>query len=177
VEVRRDGGRRVSSGLGRDALRRLSLAGGEVEVAIDELINDVAALGSQLVVVLVSAERFFADELATVRHMWLLLRLARVRLRGGRLADAEATLRSAREALGEMRDSSPVPPLAGKVDREVEAASDCASSGELLEQPGEAEQAVLQLRARGLSNREIGEICSSRRIRSGHAFGRSLGVH
>jgi LuxR family maltose regulon positive regulatory protein len=43
---------RVSSGLGRDALRRLSVAGGQVEVAIDELMNAVAALGSELVVVL-----------------------------------------------------------------------------------------------------------------------------
>ena len=43
---------RVSSGLGRDALRRLSVAGGQVEAAIDELMNGVAALGSELVVVL-----------------------------------------------------------------------------------------------------------------------------
>ena len=49
---------------------------------------------------LASAERFFADEVATLHHTWLLVLLARVRLRRGRLDEAEATLRSAREALG-----------------------------------------------------------------------------
>jgi Glucose-6-phosphate dehydrogenase, NAD binding domain/Glucose-6-phosphate dehydrogenase, C-terminal domain len=44
---------------------------------------------------LASAERFFADEVATLHHTWLLVLLARVRLRRGRLAEAEATLRSA----------------------------------------------------------------------------------
>ena len=43
---------RVRSGLGRGALRRLGVAGGPVEVAVDELMNGVAALGSELVVVL-----------------------------------------------------------------------------------------------------------------------------
>ena len=43
---------RVRSGLGRGALRRLGVAGGPVEVAIDELMNGVASLGGKLVVVL-----------------------------------------------------------------------------------------------------------------------------
>jgi LuxR family maltose regulon positive regulatory protein len=37
---------RVRWGLGRGALRRLDVAGSPVEVAIDELMNGVAALGS-----------------------------------------------------------------------------------------------------------------------------------
>ena len=57
---------------------------------------------------LASAERFFRDEVATVHQTWLLVLLARVRLRRGRLAEAEATLRSAKEALGELIDSGPV---------------------------------------------------------------------
>ena len=43
---------RVRSGLGRAALRRLGVAGSPVEAAVDELINGLAALGSELVVVL-----------------------------------------------------------------------------------------------------------------------------
>ena len=43
---------RVRPGLGRAALRRLGVAGSPVEVAVDELMNGVAALGSELVVVL-----------------------------------------------------------------------------------------------------------------------------
>jgi LuxR family transcriptional regulator, maltose regulon positive regulatory protein len=43
---------RVRSGLGRAALRRLGLAGSPIEAAVDELMNCVAALGSELVVVL-----------------------------------------------------------------------------------------------------------------------------
>ena len=43
---------RVRSGLGRAALQRLGVAGSPVEVAVDELMNCVAALGSELVVVL-----------------------------------------------------------------------------------------------------------------------------
>ena len=43
---------RVRSGLGRAALRRLGVAGSPIEVAVDELMNGVAALGGELVVVL-----------------------------------------------------------------------------------------------------------------------------
>ena len=51
VEVRRDGGRSgCGRGLGRRAVRRLSVAGSPIEVAVDELMNDVATLGASLVV-------------------------------------------------------------------------------------------------------------------------------
>jgi ATP/maltotriose-dependent transcriptional regulator MalT len=106
---------------------------------------------------LASAERFFTDEVATVHHAWLLLLLARVRLRRGRLDEAETTLRSAQDSLDELIDSGAIPALADRVGRELDAATDRASSGELLEQPSDAELAVLQLLASGLSNRDIGE--------------------
>jgi LuxR family maltose regulon positive regulatory protein len=129
---------------------------------------------------LATAERFFADEVATLHHTWLLVLLARVRARRGRLVDAEATLRSAREALGELGDSGPVPALADAVARELEAASDRASSGELLEPPSEAELAVLKLLAADLSYSGIGErlFLSQNTIRSHtRALYRKLGVH
>ena len=129
---------------------------------------------------LASAERFFTDEVATLHHTWLLVLLARVRLHRGRLDEAEATLRSARGALGELIDSGPVPVLADEVQRELDAASGRASSGELLEPPSDAELAVLRLLAGDLSNREIGErlFLSPNTIRSHkRALYHKLGVH
>ena len=41
-----------SVGARASALRRLGVAGGPVEAAVDELMNAVAALGSELVIVL-----------------------------------------------------------------------------------------------------------------------------
>ena len=103
------------------------------------------------------ADRFFRDEVATLHHAWLLVLLARVRLRRGRLAEAEATLGAAREALGELTDSGPAVALADEVERELKTATGRASGGELLELPSEAELAVLRLMATDLSAREIGE--------------------
>jgi LuxR family transcriptional regulator, maltose regulon positive regulatory protein len=151
--------------------------------------NASAALGSLLAAEgdlaeaeheLASAERFLSDEVVTVHHTWLLVLLAGVRLRRGRLAEAEATLRSAQEALGEVIDGGPLPALVDKVERELEAASDRASSGEVLERPSEAELAVLELLASGLSNRQIGErlFLSPNTIRSHlRALYHKLGVH
>jgi LuxR family transcriptional regulator, maltose regulon positive regulatory protein len=129
---------------------------------------------------LAAAERFFADEVATLHHTWLLVLLARVRARRGRLADAEATLRSAREALGELSERGPVAALAHQVAQELQAASGRASSGELLQPPTDAELAVLRLLATDLSIREIGErlFLSQNTIRSHtRALYRKLGVH
>ena len=50
------------------------------------------------------AEHFFRDEVATVHHAWVLLLLARARVRRGRLDEAVATMRAAREALSELVD-------------------------------------------------------------------------
>jgi LuxR family maltose regulon positive regulatory protein len=151
--------------------------------------NASAALGSVLMAEerlveaeheLASAERFFADEVATVHHAWLLVLLARVRLRRGRLAEADATLRCAREALRELVDAGRVPALADEVAEELDTAGDHAASGELLEPPSEAELAVLQLLTSDLSTREIGErLCLSANTIRSHtrALYRKLGVH
>ena len=151
--------------------------------------NASAALGSVLAAEgglveaeheLASAERFFSDEVATVHHVWLLVLLARVRVHRGRLAEAEAALRSAREGLGEIVDCGAVPALIDEVERELEQANGRASSGELLEPPSEAELTVLQLLASDLSNRQIAErlFVSPNTIRSHtRALYHKLGVH
>jgi ATP/maltotriose-dependent transcriptional regulator MalT len=129
---------------------------------------------------LAAAQRFFQDEIATLHHTWLLVLLAGVRLRRGRLAEAEATLRSVREALGELTDSGLVPALADAVERELETARGQASRGEVLELPSDAELAVLRLLASDLSNREIGErlFLAQNTIRSHkRALYHKLGVH
>jgi ATP/maltotriose-dependent transcriptional regulator MalT len=126
------------------------------------------------------AERFFADEVATLHHTWLLVLLARVRARRGRLVDAEATLRSARDALDELGDTGTLAARADEVAQELEAASDRASSGELLEPPSDAELAVLRFLAGDLSTREIGKrlFLSQNTIRSHtRALYHKLGVH
>ena len=151
--------------------------------------NAAAALGTVLAAEgkfveaeheLVTAERFFADEVATVHHTWLLVLLARARLRRGRLDEAQPLLRSAREALDELTDSGIVRPLCDEVERELRTASDRAAGGELLEAPTAAELAVLRLLASDLSAREIGEqlFLSPNTIRSHiRTIYRKLGVH
>jgi LuxR family maltose regulon positive regulatory protein len=129
---------------------------------------------------LAAAERFFADEVATLHHTWLLVLLARVRVRRGLLADAEATLRSAQEAIGELTDSGPVAALADAVAQELHAASSHASGGELLDPPSGAELAVLWHLAGDLSIREIAQrlFLSQNTIRSHtRALYRKLEVH
>ncbi len=129
---------------------------------------------------LASAERFFRDEVATLHHSWLLMLLARVRARRGRIDDAEATLGAARLALGELADCGRVATLAGEVARELEAARRRAAGGAMLEPPSSAELAVLRLMATDLSTREIGErlFLSANTIRSHtRALYRKLGVH
>jgi LuxR family maltose regulon positive regulatory protein len=151
--------------------------------------NASAALGAVLAVEgslaeaerhLASAERFFSDEVATLHHTWLLVLLARVRLRRGRLDTAAETLRSARQALDELDDAGPAPAFAAEVERELEAARDRVSGGEMLEPPSGAELAVLRLLATDLSTREIGErlFLSGNTIRSHRrALYHKLGVH
>ena len=106
---------------------------------------------------LASAEHFFRDEVATVHHVWLLLLLARVRCRRGRLGDAEATLRSAREAIPELADGGRIPLLAADVSRELAQARSRAAGGEMLEPPSKAEMAVLGLLDSDLSVRQIAQ--------------------
>jgi LuxR family transcriptional regulator, maltose regulon positive regulatory protein len=103
------------------------------------------------------AEHFFRDEVTTVHQAWLLLQLARVRCRRGRLGDAQATLESARAAIRELADGGWVPSLAGDVGRELEEAQSRAAVGELLDPPSPAELAVLRMLDTDLSVRQIGD--------------------
>lgn len=151
--------------------------------------NAAAALGSVLAAEgalaeaereLAYAERFFRDEVATVHHAWLLVLLARVRCRRGRLDEARATLRAAREEMTELTDSGRVPLLVAELERELEQATIRASSGEILDPPSEAELAVLRLLGSDLSIREIGAklFLSPNTVRSHtRASYRKLGVN
>jgi LuxR family maltose regulon positive regulatory protein len=115
-----------------------------------------------------SAEHFFRDELPTVHHARLLVRLAEVRCRRGRLVEAEATLGCAREELAELVDSGIVSTLADEAERELAQVRSRASHGEILESPSDAELAVLRLLATDLSARQIAEdlVLSTNTVRS-----------
>jgi LuxR family transcriptional regulator, maltose regulon positive regulatory protein len=151
--------------------------------------NAAAALGSVLAAEgelaeaereVAHAERFFRDEVATVQHAWLLVLLARVRCKRGRLDEAEAALHAAREEIAELADTGRVPSLAADAERELEQAKARAGSGEILQPPSEAELAVLRLLASDLSVREIGAtlFLSPNTIRSHtRSIYRKLGVN
>ena len=67
---------------------------------------------------LATAEHFFRDEVATVHHAWLLVVLARVRCRRGRLDDGQATLAvRARARSASSVTAGRVPSLADDVER------------------------------------------------------------
>jgi LuxR family transcriptional regulator, maltose regulon positive regulatory protein len=102
------------------------------------------------------AERFLQDEVATVPHARVLVLLADVRCRRGRLDEAGDTLGRAREKLAELRDSGTVPSLADDLASELEQARSNANADEMVELPSEAEGAVLRWLASDLSVREIG---------------------
>jgi LuxR family transcriptional regulator, maltose regulon positive regulatory protein len=105
---------------------------------------------------LVLAEQFFRDQMATVHHAHVLVRLAEVRCRRGRLDDADATLRAAQDAIAEITDSGIVSGMAARVEKELARAREQASGGRILESPTEAELVVLQMLPTDLSAREIG---------------------
>ncbi len=129
---------------------------------------------------LVTAERFFGAEAVSLHGAWLRIQLARVRARRGHVEEAEAVLRSAREALAGLDDAGRVPELADDVERELGTVMRQARSGELLEAPSDAELAVLRLLDSDLSVREIGEqlFLSPSTIRTHvRALYRKLGVH
>lgn len=125
------------------------------------------------------AERFIDDEVATVDHALLLVRLADVRRRRGRLDEAAASLRRARDELDEVGDSGVVAHLVASVASALEEARRQASDGEVFELPTAAELAVLRLLATELSAREIaGELFLSPNTVRSHirAVYRKLGV-
>ncbi|HEY2258282.1 MAG TPA: LuxR C-terminal-related transcriptional regulator [Solirubrobacteraceae bacterium] len=126
------------------------------------------------------AEHFFRDEVATVHHAWLLVRLARIRVRRGRLDEAAETLHFADQEISEFANSGQVAPLAGEVQRELEDAISRASHGDVVELPSAAELRVLRSLTSELSTREIADqlFLSPNTVRSHiRALYRKLGVN
>src|SRR6476619_5402640 len=129
---------------------------------------------------LTRAEQFFRDETVSVHHAWLLVMLAGVSSRRGRLAQAEAALRSASEAIDASADSGRVASLAAVVQRDLARARGRAGGGDVLERPSEAESAVLRLLDTDLSVRQIaGELFISPNTVRSHTrlIYRKLGVN
>jgi LuxR family maltose regulon positive regulatory protein len=126
------------------------------------------------------AEHFFRDEVATVHHAWLLVRLARIRVRRGRLEEAAETLHFADQEISEFADSGQVAPLAREVQGELEDAISRASHGGVVELPSAAELRVLRSLTSELSTREIADqlFLSPNTVRSHiRALYRKLGVN
>ncbi len=105
---------------------------------------------------LAHAEQFFRDEVATVHHTHVLIRLAEIRGRRGRLDDADAALRHAQDAIAELSDSGIVARMAADVAQGLTRVRTEATDGRMLESPTEAELVVLRLLPTDLSAREIG---------------------
>jgi LuxR family transcriptional regulator, maltose regulon positive regulatory protein len=129
---------------------------------------------------LAHAERLFRDEVATVMHTWVLLLLARVRCRRGRLDAAESALGSATAAIRELEEGGRLLALAGEIEAEIVKAATRARSGEILAPPSSAEREVLLLLATDLTAREIAAqlYVSANTVRSHtRALYRKLGVH
>ena len=127
-----------------------------------------------------AAERFLREEVATLHHVWLLVLLARVRVRRGRLDDAQRTLAVARGEMDELADAGALEKLAADVDAELVRASTNARGDAAVERPTGAELAVLRLLASELTTRQIGAelFLSSNTVRSHtRALYRKLGVH
>jgi ATP/maltotriose-dependent transcriptional regulator MalT len=94
---------------------------------------------------LAHAEPLFRDEVATIHHAWLLVVLARIRLRRGRLDAAAAHLREADQELAQLGDCGIVPALAELAAGELAQAREHADPGPPLELPSGAELPVLRL--------------------------------
>ena len=97
------------------------------------------------------AEHFFRDDVASIHHAWLLLVLARVRLRRGRLDAAAADLWLAQQEEDELADCGIVRPLAQRVAQDLAAARAQADAGQVTQPPSDAELPVLRLLPSGLS--------------------------
>jgi LuxR family maltose regulon positive regulatory protein len=97
------------------------------------------------------AEHFFRDEVATIHHAWLLLLLARLRLRRGRLDPAASDLRLALHELDQLGDCGVVHDLAERAERELAEARALAAPEEAVQLPSDAELPVLRLLVSDLS--------------------------
>ncbi len=129
---------------------------------------------------LATAEHLFRDEVPNLHQSWVLVLLGDLRVRRGRLDDAEGALVAARKALAALPDGGRIPALAEAAEHNLESARARARAGDLVERPSEAELAVLQLLASDLTTREIGGalFLSENTIRSHkRALYRKLGVH
>ena len=129
---------------------------------------------------LASALHLFRDEVATLHQAWVQLQLARVRCRRGRLDEAEAAARSAREAMDELPACSSLSALAREVESELAEETIRAESGKLLTAPSEAELVVLRLLDSDLSVTTIAKnlYLSPNTVRSHtRALYRKLGVN
>jgi LuxR family transcriptional regulator, maltose regulon positive regulatory protein len=103
-----------------------------------------------------SALRFFEDDVATVHHTLLLVLLAEVRYRRGRLREAKATLRSAREEIDQLADGGRVQTLLAHIEEEFQRLRGRAEGDAIVEPPSDAQLAVLELLTTDLSARDIG---------------------
>jgi LuxR family transcriptional regulator, maltose regulon positive regulatory protein len=129
---------------------------------------------------LAHAERLFRDEVASVMHTWVLLLLARVRCRRGRLDAAESALAGAKAAMPELEQDGRLRALTDEVEAEIVEVATRARSGEVLAAPSPAELEVLLLLATDMTAREIAAqlYLSANTVRSHtRALYRKLGVH
>ncbi len=129
---------------------------------------------------LASAQHLYRDEVATLHQAWVLLQLARVRCRRGRLEEAETAARGAREVLDELPACSSLSQLAREVESDLAEETIRAESGKLLTAPSEAELVVLRLLDSDLSVTTIAKnlYLSPNTVRSHtRALYRKLGVN
>lgn len=153
--------------------------GANVTVALGVLLTAEGKLGDAERE-LSGAEQFFRDDVASLHHAWLLVLLARVRCRRGRLDAAEDMLRAAIEEIGQLGDCGRIPSLISEVEREVDEAAARALEGVVLETPTGAELAVLRLLSSDLTTRQIGTalFLSPNTVRThARALYRKLGVN
>jgi LuxR family maltose regulon positive regulatory protein len=133
-----------------------SWMGANASVAMSSVLIAVGSLG-EAERELAHAEHLFEDEIPTVHHAWVLLLVARIKCRRGRLEDAASMLHDAREELSTLPSIGRLAALLAETERELEEAHARAQEGEVLEPPTEAELPVLRLLATELSAREIGK--------------------
>ena len=101
-------------------------------------------------------ERLRRSHEPTVGHAHALLVLAQVRVARSRLASAASDLKRASAMIEEFSDPGRLPAIAATVDRNLAAARANVGNERGVENPSEAELAVLRCLATGLSRREIG---------------------
>jgi LuxR family maltose regulon positive regulatory protein len=129
---------------------------------------------------LVAAERFFRDEVPSLYHAWALALLASVRCRRGRLDEAAAAARQARDTVLELADAGTIGTMVAAAEHELEQARVRAARNGAAARPSQAELSVLRLLGSELSIREIGGelFLSPNTVRSHtRAIYRKLGVH